>query len=307
MAKTVEQTEVVEGKGTETGVVLKEGTAIAVSEVITDTDGMALDFIDAADLGTGFEGTDADSFAIPFLMILQKMSPLVDEDSATYVEGAKAGMLYDTVTGKLYDGKKGVLIIPCAYKRNYLLWGGQKSDDKGFKGSFTVEEFEALCKDETKVKVVDGRNYVPSAEGTVDKEKSSIYQDTRQHFVLIYDADTGTTSPAILSLASTQIKASKNLMTALQQKKVRTPRGLQTPPAFANVVLLTTQSRSNDSGSWSVAKFDLQGLVKDADVYQTARSFHNDITAGSIVVDYNKADETSTSGATDQPKDAEEF
>lgn len=284
-----------------TGVAEVKGGAIAA------VDGTDLSFIEDGDLSSGFEGTDLESFAIPFLMILQKMSKLVDEDAPEYVQGAKAGMLYNTVTGELYDGKKGVIIIPCAYKRNYLLWGGQKSDDKGFKGSMTVEEFEELKKDETKVVTVDGRHYLPSKDGTVDKEKSSIYQDTRQHFVMIYDEETGSMSPAIMSLASTQIKASKALMTALQQKKVRTPNGLKTPPTYANMVRVTTQSKSNDSGSWSVAVFKMEGVVKDVDVYQEARSFHNDIVAGTVVVDYNKADETSTSGASDAPEDAEKF
>lgn len=244
--------------------------------------------MDFGDFGNaGFEGADKDSFAIPFLQLLQKMSPKVDEDHAEYIKGAKAGMLLNTVTGKLYDGKNGVLIIPAAYKRSFILWGGREGDG-GFKGEFTVEEFEALSKDETKVKVVEGRAYVPDADGNINEKKSDYYADTRSHFVIILEED-GSYGSAILSMASSQIKASKKLMTSLQQKKVSTPKGLQTPPTFANIVRVTTSGRSNDQGSWSGVDFELVGLVSDRNHYEAAREFYRTIVSGEMKADYSKA------------------
>ena len=52
----------------------------------------AIDF--AADDGMGTEGADKDSFAIPFLSILQPLSPQVAEGA----EGAKAGRFINSVT-----------------------------------------------------------------------------------------------------------------------------------------------------------------------------------------------------------------
>ena len=45
--------------------------------------------------GAGFEGATAEDFSIPFITILQKMSPQCDEDSDGYVDGAKPGMFWD--------------------------------------------------------------------------------------------------------------------------------------------------------------------------------------------------------------------
>lgn len=282
----------------------KTGTAIApVAGGI-----LAPEFMDMGDFGGGFEGTDGDSFAIPFLQILQKMSPLVDEDNPRHIEGAKAGMFFNTVTGELYDGKeKGILLIPCAFKRSYILWGGREGDG-GFKGEFTVAEFEELMKDPTKVVVVDGRPYVPDAEGNINEKKSDYYADTRSHFVLIYNEETGEFGQAIMSLASSQIKASKGLMTALNQKKVATPQGLKTPPTYANIVKATTQGLSNEKGNWSGVKFELVKLVTDPNLYANAKAFYQDIVKGNVNVDYNKADNAGTGNDVDtKPQDAEGF
>jgi hypothetical protein len=284
-----------------------KGTEVATS----NQNAVALDFMDAQDFGGGFEGTDSESFAIPFLQVLQKMSPLVDEDSPRHIEGLKAGMFYNTVTGESWEGKeKGVLLIPCAFKRSFIKWGGREGGDGGFQGEFTVEQFEEMMKDPTKVQMVDGRPYEPDADGHVNEKKSSYYADTRSHFVLILNEETGEFGQAIFSLASSQIKASKMLMTALNQKKVQTPQGLRTPPTFANVVRAKTQGMSNDKGSWSGVKFELEGLVTDPNLYANAKAFYQDIVKGNVNVDYSKADAASTSGAddvSDKPKEAEGF
>ncbi len=246
---------------------------------------------------TGFEGTDIDSYAIPFLMVLQKMSPLVDEDDPKYVPGAKAGMLYNNVTGKLYDGKNGLLAIPCAFKRSYIRWGGREGGEGGFKGEMTVEQFNELREDPTKVKEVERGFYAPAEDGSVNVKKSDYFADTRSHFLLIVDPETGEYGQAILSCASSQIKASRKLMTTLSQKKVNTAKGPQTPPTFANVVKITTAAMSNDSGTWSGVSFELVGMVGVKTWFDAAKEFNAAVVGGELNADYSRADSASTSGA----------
>ena len=38
------------------------------------------------------------------------------------MDGAEPGMIFNTVTKRLYDGEEGVNIIPCFYKREYVEW-----------------------------------------------------------------------------------------------------------------------------------------------------------------------------------------
>lgn len=283
----------------------KETTEVAVKN--TQMSAMA-DFVDMADFGAGFEGADADAYAIPFIVVLQKMSPMVDEDDPKHVPGAKAGMLYNTVTGELYDGKKGVQIIPCAFKRTFILWGGRESDDKGFKGEFTKEHVDAEVAAGRAVEI-NGKVFVPDENGKVHEKKSPYYADTRNHFVILLNEETGEFGSAMLSLTSSMIKPSRMLMTALQQKKVQTPQGLKTPPTFMNIVRMGTASQSKDGNTWSVLKFELEGLVQDKGLYEVAKAFHNDVVGGNVNIDRSKQEEASGAAGpvNETPTDAEEF
>jgi hypothetical protein len=277
----------------------------AVVEVKAGALATVPEFMDVADFGAGFEGTDKDSYAIPFLQVLQKMSPLVDEDSPKYIEGAKAGMFFNTVTGRLYDGKNGLTVIPCAYKRSFIQWGAREAGG-GFKGEFTPEHAEQMVA-EGKWLQIENRIYVPDENGKVDPKKQDYVADTRSHFIVGIDPETNETFRAILSLASSQIKASRNLMTSLSQKKVTLPDGSKrTPPTFANLVQLTTVGQTNDQGSWSGVVFKLDGTITDKALFEEAKDFHKSIAAGEVKVDYSKAADDGTS-ASDKPQEAEGF
>jgi hypothetical protein len=216
-------------------------------------------------------------------------------------------MLFNTVTQRLYDGKTGFLIIPCAYKRSFIQWGGREGEG-GFKGEFSPEEIDQFKTDEKKIKVIDGKLFIPNEDGSVNEKKNDRYEDTRSHFVIVIDPETGEYAPAILSLSSTQIKASKMLMTALQQKKVKTPRGNMTPPVFSNLVRVTTVGKQNDKGSWSGLVFELEGMVTDKELYNDAKEFYKGFVKGDIKADYSKAEQSTDDGSvSDEPQKAEGF
>jgi len=271
-----------------------------------------LNFLSAEDLAmgaAGFEGVDKDSFAIPFIQILQKMSPVVDEDSSAYIEGAKAGMFMNTVSQKLFDGKKGIKIIPCAFKRSFIQWGARNASG-GFKGEMTPEEFEAIRSDKSRVIEVDGKFYAPLEDGSVDPKKSDYYADTRSHYVILLDEETGEYSRCILSLSSSQIKSSKKLMTQLQGKKINAGGKMVTPPTFLNFARATTIGLSNDNGSWSGIVFDLEGLVTDKHLFEEAKAFYAQVRGGEVAADYSKAggDHAAAAGdVADNPTEAEGF
>lgn len=262
------------------GVAVKaENTALALPE--------ELSFLSPEDFaGAGFEGVDSESFALPFLQILQKMSPAVDPDSPAFIDGARAGMLLNTVTQRLYDGKEGVLLIPCAYKRSYIQWGARKAGG-GFKAEHTVEEFEALVKAGTAI-AVEHKHFAPLDDGSINPEKSDYFADTRTHYFLLVDEETGATSRLVLSLASTQIKASKRLMTMLHEKKIKAGERMITPPSFLNVVRATTVGMQKDGDTWSGIQFELVGLA-DKFQFSEAKEFYKQFVDGDVAVDHSKA------------------
>ena len=66
---------------------------------------MVIDF--AADAGMGLENMTSQDMAIPFFNVLQKLSPQCDT-----VEGAKAGMIFNTVTEQSY---KEIIVMFCIF------------------------------------------------------------------------------------------------------------------------------------------------------------------------------------------------
>jgi hypothetical protein len=249
----------------------------------------------AADAGAGMEGATAESFAIPFLSVLQKGSPQVDEASGVSIEGAKAGMFFENVTGHMFDGKKGVIVVPCAYRRVFLRWGPKGGDGSGFKGEL-APEVVAQMRAGGQIVEMDGKLMVPLADGSVHEKKSDRISDTRNHYVLLIDEESGGWTQALLSLSSTQIKKSKILMSALASVKVNGPSGMFTPPTYANKVRLTTVPESNDKGTWYGVKVDLAGTVDRSDVYAAAKAFHASVSKGAIEVKYAAADESQPQG-----------
>ena len=82
---------------------------------------------DLLSAGTGLEEASADDYAIPFLRVLQSMSPQLKKSDGKYIQGAEEGNLFNTVTETLYDGTEGVTIIPCAYKKKFIEWVPRES------------------------------------------------------------------------------------------------------------------------------------------------------------------------------------
>jgi hypothetical protein len=211
--------------------------------------------------GKGLEGTTQESFSVPFLTVLQKGSPQVDETSGVAIDGAKAGMLFETVSGRLYDGKKGVLFLPCATRQVYLRWRPRGVEGAGFRGEFAPEAVAAM-RASGEVVDVESRLFFPSDDGSVNEKRNDRLADTRNHYILIIDEENGNWTPALMSLTSTQIKKSKNLNAMLQGRKLTDKNGrLFTPPTFANIVRVTTVPESNDMGSWFGVSFKLEGTI----------------------------------------------
>ena len=76
--------------------------------------------------------------ALPFLKILSQLSPECNKRDAKYVKGAEPGMIINTVTNEIFDGDKGIDVLPVYYKRQYIEWR-----DRGDSGGAPVKIYEA--------------------------------------------------------------------------------------------------------------------------------------------------------------------
>ncbi len=265
----------------------KGATKNEIAKATSTAVGAALDF--SGDSGKGMENTTSDSFAIPFLSVLQKGSPQVDEASGVSLEGAKQGMFFENINSRMFEGTKvGVQLVPVYYRRVFIRWAPKGSEGSGFKGELTPEQVLAH-REKREIVEMDGKLYFPLPDGSVNEKKCDRVADTRNHYVLLMNEDESWTE-CLLSLTSTQIKKSKMLMSALASVKLKGASGMYTPPTFANVIKATTIPESNDKGNWMGIRFEVLGQVDRPDLYQAAKKFHEVIKAGKVEARYEDVD-----------------
>ena len=142
-------------------------------------------FEDDAAKGLGKIGQE--DLALPFLKILGQLSPEVNKRDGKYVEGAEPGMIFNSVTGDLYDGVKGIDVIPCFYKLEYIEW---KDRGDGPGAPVAIYDSSSDIMSETKADA----NYK-------DRLPNGNYiEKTASHFVLIMGDNPST---ALISMKST--------------------------------------------------------------------------------------------------------
>lgn len=172
------------------------GTAVSTQKV--DTKAMILmgDKHDAADLahlqntqGRGNENVGVEDLVVPRLIVLQALSPELEQGNAKYIAGAKAGDLVNSVTGKVYGSK--VYIVPVDYSKQWLVWRDRKQGG-GFFGAFPDQIAAQARADE---------------EG--GKEKGVEVMDTPTHLCLLVDFDSNSIDEIILSMPRTKAKVSR--------------------------------------------------------------------------------------------------
>lgn len=246
---------------------------VAEKKQTTDlvSSGMMDSFEDQAD--AGYEEADQDSYAIPFIKLLQKMSPEVDEAAGEYVEGAKAGMFYNSSNGDLADGKTGILILPLHFVRRFHHWA-PREEGGGYLGRYSPAEAEGL-------------KTTRDSRGREAFEDGTYLMDTREHYVFWLSEDRKTWEGAVIALASTQIKKSKKWMTAMRNFKLQKKDGTYfTPPSFARVWRATAVPESNEQGSWFGWKFEPVGLLRDEDIalFEAAKILREAIAQGEVKV-----------------------
>jgi len=62
---------------------------------------------------TGFENQTQEDRSTPYLGVLQQNSPQCRDPEDGGIEGAKAGMFYNSATNELYEGRNdGVVVVP---------------------------------------------------------------------------------------------------------------------------------------------------------------------------------------------------
>ena len=241
---------------------------------VTKTNGAGLPaaFDMEADAGAGFENVSAEDFSIPFIALLQKGSPQCDVDSDSYIEGVKPGMFWDSGAQQILEagGKPAetIKVTPIHYDRKFVQWR-DREDGGGF-----VAAHDAGA-DVVKQARRDDRGRFQLPDGTH-------LADTRQFFVMLWDADMATARPALISMTSTQIRTARQWMTRMSDFKVQGKGGRFTPPMFGQIWELGSVAQSNASGTWRGWRIGEPQLVTEPEVYQAAKDMRDAILSGAV-------------------------
>ena len=218
------------------------------------------------DAAKGLGKIGQEDLALPFLKILGQLSPEVNKRDGKYVEGAEPGMIFNSVTGDLYDGVKGIDVIPCFYKLEYIEW-----KDRGEVLGAPVAIYDSSSDIMSKT--------TPDANYKDRLPNGNYIEKTASHFVIIMGDNPST---ALISMKSTQLKISRKWNTMMNGIRLKGAKGLFTPASFSHIYKLKTTQMSNDKGTWFGWEVSKVGPITDQSLYSQAKSFSESISKGAV-------------------------
>ena len=215
-----------------------------------------------ADAQKGFENVKTESLAPPILKLLQNGSAEAQKRNQNYVEGAEPGMFLNTVTKQLYDGDKGIQVIPCHYKLEFQEWA-----DYGT-GSGRPEMIYPDSSDilEKTTKGADNKDRL---------QNGNYILTVGQHFVIIV-GDKGSET-AMISMSSSQGKISRKWNSMMKSISLDGKDGPFTPPSFSHIYKLSSVLNTGKGNQWYGYNVEKVGMLEDAKMYERAKKFYEGI------------------------------
>lgn len=251
---------------------MSETRALATTEAAKLPTNVSQAMFDAMALqsGAGLENITRDDIALPFLGVLQKMSKAVDEEDTGHVDGAKAGMIINTVTREIFDS--GLEIVPVFFEKKWVEWIPRN------KGGGWVATWDS------KEEAEKGRR----ADGGTE------IIDTNNHYVLFRNK-AGEWEAAILSCTSKKLKASR--MWNAAQGRVTIPVGNEKrlAPSWSRRYILKTVSEKNDKGTYFTIVIDPVHPFEDGWVdmatFEVGSEFYRQVKSGAKKATYTQQDD----------------
>lgn len=218
-------------------------------------------------LETAGEGVDYETseLQIPFIRVIQALSPQIKKSDAAFIKGAEQGDLFNTVTGEVWKGEEGINVIPCYQETKHLEFT-PRDQGGGFVGEVPLSDPNIL-----KTTRQGAKETLPSGNELVKSD---------QHYCMVLNKD-GSAQPAIVDMKSTQLKISRRWKTQIAMQKIPDKNGvMRTPALFATIWNLKTVEESNDMGTWYNYTVEKVDLVKDKNLFIDAKNFRSSVESG---------------------------
>ena len=219
-----------------------------------------------ADADKGSQNMTQEDLALPFLKVLGQLSPEINKRDGKYVEGAEAGMILNTVTNEIFDGAKGIDVLPVFYERKYVEWQ-DRGDSKGAPVAIHNAESDIVS---TTTRDKSYKDRLPNG---------NYLENTANHFVVVLGKSP---QSALISMKSTQLKISRKWNSMMMGIKLQGKNGMFTPPTYSHIYKLKTTQMSNDKGTWFGWDVSKVGPIEDKSVYESAKSFAEKVSKGIV-------------------------
>lgn len=222
------------------------------------------------DAGLGVS-TDPNEVGIPFLSILQDLSPQVKKRDEAYIEGAEVGDIYNNITREVVPATVGIDWIEVGFEAAQVEW---RPDRGGF-----------VAKHPHNTPLLEQVKIVEDASGKriPTLPNNNILTETKYHYGLYRrsataDQPAGQWEAAVMGMASSLIKNSRELEG--MKKRLRLPNGA-VAPAFAVHYHFGTKLVSKNNNDWFT--WDItQGSWVTSEEYAVARELAQQVAAGTI-------------------------
>jgi|TARA_E500000318_G_scaffold62644_1_gene57978 hypothetical protein len=227
--------------------------------------------------GTGLDTITTDDIATPRLKVLAQMSPELEE-----IDGAKAGMICNSVSKKIYSGQDGISVVVCGYDKVWLEW-----QDRGKGSSAPVNIFSPVDKPTNAVRGDDGKFRL---------ESGNYLEECANFYCLLLNGGVAP-EPAIISMKATQLKAARSWAYSLKNEFIQNPKTkkLFLAPSWYRMYTLTTTKQSNDKGSWYGWVVNKGDFLNSEDTFDMAANFNESVRKGIVKPKYDDEVDSSSS------------
>jgi len=235
--------------------------------------------------GMGQENLDRDDFKIPFLSLLQSLSPEVQKDDPRFIKEAEVGMFINSVTKELFSGADGLILVPCYREHHFVEWQPRREGG----GFVTTHATDSQL-------VKDAKAAAASFKDVKTKTGNEL-QDTFMLYCLRLDAvnDDEPVEVVVLSCSKTKIKRYREYMT-----RIGTIKGAKDNPLFAHMFKLTSTRENGAEGPYQNVQLDpvidddvlasMPDPEKRAALMEAGAGLYRAVKAGAKKADYENAD-----------------
>lgn len=263
----------------------KEVKKVETKEVATIDNTLATSMAEAS--GAGFENVNPTrDLQMPFLQIIQALSPERKRADQKFIEDSEEGDVFNSVTRKLYKvgepNNKPIIAIPCGFVRVWNEWKLRRLGG-GFVKTWHEGKVPPTHKGDGKEEKFD----------ICDHNKDNQIVETAMHSFIVIEDD-GSRYPTVISMVSSQLKKSRQLMSKCDARRMLDPNTKKQfrPPLFANrVAISTTLEKFAEGEAWGW-KIDLIGEV-DNEQFMEAKGFH-DVTKDRLALQQPTQENTTT-------------